>query len=376
MSHIFITGGTGVIGSTLIPQLLDRKDVRLTVLLRAESKEHLQHRASKLMEFCNVTGADEAGRIHFVKGDVHCEQLGLTLSEYRELQHTATGIVHSAGNVKLNQTIEDARQNAVEPILEILKLARSTAKLQKVDAVSTIGVAGKMPGMIPERRLMEPREFHNNYERAKAEAEELLWEAIDEGMPISIHRPSMVVGDSQSGRIIQFQVFYHICEFLSGVRTHGVLPRLGHLHLDVVPVDYIARAVAISCMDAQTAGCVFHLCAGKQHSLDLQSLTYQIRQLRSQQRKLPSQKWIHPLLFQWIVNAHALMAPTSPNGRALRSAPHLLAYLASNQTFDTEVTKAYFKSQNMELQSVATLVPQLLAYQSQMRNTSAQAITT
>ena len=52
------------------------------------------------------------------------------------------------------------------------------------------------------------------------------------GLPATIHRPSMVVGDSQTGKVIHFQVFYHLCEFLSGRRTLGIVPDTGDAALD------------------------------------------------------------------------------------------------------------------------------------------------
>ena len=58
--------------------------------------------------------------------------------------------------------------------------------------------------------MPEVRTFHNTYEQAKAEAEEYLYPFMaDERLPITIHRPSMVVGDSMTGKAISFQVFYH-----------------------------------------------------------------------------------------------------------------------------------------------------------------------
>ena len=48
-------------------------------------------------------------------------------------------------------------------------------------------------------------------EAAKAEAERAVW-SEGAGLPITVHRPSMVVGEAQNGRVIHFQVFYHLCE--------------------------------------------------------------------------------------------------------------------------------------------------------------------
>lgn len=76
-----------------------------------------------------------------------------------------------------------------------------------MEAVSTVGVGGRYYGALPEQWLNTPRNFHNTYEQSKAEAEIILKTEVDQGMPITVHRPSMIVGDSQTGRILNFQIF-------------------------------------------------------------------------------------------------------------------------------------------------------------------------
>ena len=158
-------------------------------------------------------------------GDVCKPHLGLQSDEYGRLSREVTHIIHSAGNVRLNLSHEEARANALGAADEVVAFAeacRKTESLTKLDVVSTIGVAGRLPGLIPERQLVEPREFHNSYEAAKAEAEDFLFEKLAEGIPLTVHRPSMVVGNSQTGKVRQFQVFYHLCDFLAGRKTGGL----------------------------------------------------------------------------------------------------------------------------------------------------------
>lgn len=67
---------------------------------------------------------------------------------------------------------------------------------------------GWRAGVLPECWITEARTFHDIYEQAKAEAERYLQNVLPEGLPITIHHPSMVIGDAGSGRIIHFQIFY------------------------------------------------------------------------------------------------------------------------------------------------------------------------
>jgi thioester reductase-like protein len=362
MPHIFLTGGTGVIGSALIPQLLDQHDVQLTVLLRAKSHEELQQRAQQLVEFCEVGDEAAADRIRFIAGDVCCENLGVSGNEYADLVNTVTGIVHSAGNVKLNQPLETARRNAVDSAQHILNLAGRAKRLRKIDVVSTIGVAGRMPGVIPERRLNDPREFHNNYEQAKAEAEEVVWNAIDDGLPITIHRPSMVVGDSQSGEIIHFQVFYYLCDFLSGRRSSGFLPHLGNIRLDTIPVDYVARSICITNGMVETRGKVFHLCSGPEKSVPLREVVASVRRLEAS-RGIEGQrlKYMPRWLFRQAVRVMEHFVPKAQR-RILETVPYFLEYLYEDQLFDVQRTSEFLGALGLVIPEFRHYVDAILEY--------------
>jgi thioester reductase-like protein len=242
MSCVFLTGATGVIGSELVAQLLQQPDREIYALMRAASPSHLETRRRELLGFCaaDVTAGQ---RLHAVAGDISKTHLGLDEDLIRNLTDRVTRIIHCAGNVRLNQDLDAARRNAVEPARLILDLARRCPRLEKIDVVSTIGVCGTMRGLIPERQLTEPRAFRNNYEASKAEAEELYYDSMEEGIPLTVHRPSMVVGHSRTGRVRQFQVFYHLCEFLSGRRSFGLVVDPGQTTLDLVPVDWVAETI-------------------------------------------------------------------------------------------------------------------------------------
>src|SRR6185503_1340820 len=100
----------------------------------------------------------------------------------------------------------------------------------------------RMRGLVPEE-LLTGQAFHNTYESSKAEAERLVLAAIDGGLPVTIHRPSMVVGDSRTGKAIRPQVFQFLAGFLAGGQTAGFVPKLTGVQLDTVPSDYVAAAI-------------------------------------------------------------------------------------------------------------------------------------
>ncbi len=276
----FVTGATGAIGSALVPLLLEESGSRVQLLLRADSETALRERLETLYRFWGVA-PDDIGwrqRVQALRGDVTLPRFGLDDAAYEALRVDCTHIIHAAGIVRMNLPLEDARRSAVGAARHLVELARACPRLAKIEFVSTVGVGGYLP-VVPETWMTEPRTFHNTYEQAKAEAEDAIRGEVERGLPLTVHRPSMVVGDSQTGKIIHFQIFYHLCEFLSGRRTFGLFPRLGAARLDIVPVDVVVRAIFWSSGQPELAGQVLHLCAGPEGAIRLTELRKRVRQL-------------------------------------------------------------------------------------------------
>ncbi|MBD9357736.1 SDR family oxidoreductase [Methylomonas albis] len=341
----FVTGATGAIGSALIPLLLEEPDSQIWLLIRGKSSEHLMKRLEELFDFWEMAeplALDARKRIFPLLGDTDQNQFALANEPYAKIAQQCTHIIHCAGVVKMNLPLEIARQHALGAAKNIVELAlacKQSGNLQKIEYVSTVGVGGKMPGILPETWITKPREFHNTYEQSKAEAEIYLRDQIEQHhLPITVHRPSMVVGDSKTGKIIHHQIFYHICEFLAGRRTYGLLPNLGNAKLDTIPVDYVASVIQWSSLQQDTAGEIFHLCSGPTQSIQLAELQTIVRHMfRSQGFKVPVVIHLPISLFNAVLN---FVAPwfSDKLQRAVRAFPFFLDYLADENGFDNSLT--------------------------------------
>lgn len=340
MNSYFMTGATGAVGSELVPELLKSPNTCVALLIRAKDDLHMQERLSGLKTFWGLPDG-LASRIRPLKGDMTLPNLGLAPKDYAAVSSETTHIIHCAGIVRMNLSIEDARKSSVNSARSILDLARSCHEhgvLRKVEYVSTVGVAGRRAGVLPETWITEEREFHNTYEQAKSEAEDLVRQGIEAGLPITVHRPSMVVGNSTTGKIIHFQIFYHLCEFLSGRRTFGILPDISGAKLDTVPVDYVARILAWSSTQQQTSGSIFHHCSGPEHSLDLSELIRRTRVIyASRGEALPRTKILPVSAFRACLPVVRFFAPEKAR-RALNTLPVFLDYLRDRQYFGNVMT--------------------------------------
>ena len=369
----FVTGATGAIGSALVPLLLADPVVQVQLLIRASSPAELAARRETLFRFWGVDAEDEAfrGRVIGLRGDVTVTRFGLTEAEYRELVESCTHIVHAAGNVRMNLPIEVARHSAVDSAKHIVALARAClarGSLEKVEFVSTVGIGGRL-SYVPEEWITEPRDFHNTYEQAKAEAEAYLQKQMEQhGLPVTVHRPSMVVGDAQTGKIIHFQIFYYLCEFLSGRQTHGLMPNLRDTMLDTIPVDYVANAMCWSSNQQEYSGRIFHLCSGPDQAMELNWLMIALREILSVHGdKLPRLHRVPLWMFQ---SALPLLKriTAKDHRKALNNLSLFLGYASDRQHFANERTTLLLSSAGIVVPLPSSYLANLLAaYLAQVR---------
>ncbi|MCB0390796.1 MAG: SDR family oxidoreductase, partial [Bdellovibrionales bacterium] len=273
MSHVLITGATGVLGSEVLKVLVTQGHT-VYALVRARNESHLLARKHKLLNYLNIINYHKS--IEMIKADVTQNNWGVSDKKIKTLTDKVEYIIHIAGEVKLNQNEKEAFLNNVKPVEHLLDFWTHFSQIIKIDIVTTVGVGGSSYKLLPEKFLDKEPNFHNEYEHSKYKVEKLVQDSISRGVPITIHRPSMIVGDSSTGKVQSFQVFYHLCELITGRRTQGILPHLNHRRLDIIPVDIAAQGIAAIALDINTVGQVFNIASGKENSLPLEILAKKI----------------------------------------------------------------------------------------------------
>lgn len=360
--HYFLTGPTGVVGSALLQRLAKRNE-RATLLIRGRSRTEVDQRLEKLLDFYGISPA-AAAKIDAIPGDLYAPQLGLEQADYDRIAAECTHIVHCAGNVHMNLPMEEARRQTLAMTKGILTLMAACVQVRKMEFVSTVGVGGHTPGEIPETWITHRRTFRNSYEAAKSEAEEEVRRAIESGLPITVHRPSMVVGDSQDGRNIAFQVFYYLCEFLCGARTLGFIPRPGGLKLDIIPADYVARVLDWSSRkESNTLPTpILHLCSGPRMAIDLDELIRSARTIfKKNGRRLPRIKKVPVSILKLMLNIARPWIPPKQR-RAVDALPFFFAYLKEKQTFGNTRTRELLEADGITLPGPQEYLEPVLTY--------------
>jgi nucleoside-diphosphate-sugar epimerase len=173
--------------------------------------------------------------VRTVAGDLTAPGLGVAPGALEGV----TEIVHCAASVSWDLPIERARAINVEGTRRVLELAAGLPDLRRLVHVSTAYVAGRFAGRFGEDDLFVGQEFRNTYEQSKAEAEQLVREA---GLPSVVVRPSIVMGDSRTGRTPVFNVLYWpLRAYARGLLRE--IPAPPDARVDIVPVDHVAHAI-------------------------------------------------------------------------------------------------------------------------------------
>jgi long-chain acyl-CoA synthetase len=258
---VLLTGATGFIGTQIARQLLKDDEITVLALVReADIEKALLKLQREWWDWPELIQALDS-RIEAVCGDVCEHELGLSQEAYSNLTERITHIIHTAADWRL-VTIEELRKTNVQGTLNVLEFARKINvdhALSRFSHISTAYVAGGRTGAIPEDALTDEFGFFTAYEQSKYEGE-LLVQAAKKELPISIFRPAMVVGDSQTGAIKTFNTFYFPLRlYLTGKLR--VLPVSKSLRINIVPVDYVATSVVKLTFDSKAEGRNFHLVA-------------------------------------------------------------------------------------------------------------------
>jgi thioester reductase-like protein len=247
----FVTGYPGFIGKRLVKYLARKNPQgRITLLVQPKFVKEAQGYAAEI----------EGAKVEVLSGDIVDMHLGLAGPEYQRLVQQTTHIFHLAAISYLGMPHDVARKVNVEGTRGVLELARACGRLERLVYFSTTYVSGDRVGVIAEDELELGQGFRNAYEETKYEAERLVAKA-KQNLPITIIRPSTVVGDSETGEIDRFEGPYYLGMLLvlSPLVLPLPLPGNGVAPLNVVPVDFVVEATWVLAQKPEAAGKTVHL---------------------------------------------------------------------------------------------------------------------
>jgi nucleoside-diphosphate-sugar epimerase len=202
---IALTGTTGFLGSHLMATLLS-KGYNIIVFGRSAKNESLKERISRLLYWFGFDSCLD--QVTCVDTDLSQDNLGIPMGEYSRLCSVVDSVIHCASDTSFSESKREkvmaANINNLKGILEFSK----NAHVNFFHYISTAYVAGTGVTYCKET-LSSVKTFTNVYEESKAEAEKIISRFCEKNsICLSIIRPSIVYGDSQSGRSLKFNALY------------------------------------------------------------------------------------------------------------------------------------------------------------------------
>ena len=260
---VFLTGATGFLGMEVLARLLEAGDREVLALVRASDDAAAEQRLDGVLATLWDDPAPYRERVTAVRGEL--TQPGLGLDDRRdEIAERTHAVLHCAASISFDLPLPEARAINVDGTSRVLDFAidaQARGGLERFLHVSTAYVSGRHEGAFRERQLDTGQSFRNTYEQTKADAELIVAMARELGPAIA--RPSIVMGESDSGWTPAFNVLYWPLQaFSRGLFKE--LPALPTGRVDIVPVDYVANSL-VHLLDRREAG-VFNLVAGRNAS--------------------------------------------------------------------------------------------------------------
>jgi thioester reductase-like protein len=262
-THYFLTGGTGILGTEIVPRLLAKSPgCQVTLLVRCSETSGTESRLREVLDYVGHwwPGLD-LSRVNAVRGDIVEPALGLSPEDISGLRNSVTHIIHSAASIQLTIDLDEGRRINVDGTRKVAELAASCPNLERFLPISTAYVAGRRAGRIMENELDKGQEFVNDYERSKYESE-LQMGSMMKSLPITIVRPGIIVGNSSDGHVASFQNMYVPLFFVGSGAVKNV-PGDVRTPLDIVPVDYVADVIVETLHCPACVGRTYHACSGE-----------------------------------------------------------------------------------------------------------------
>lgn len=247
---IFLTGFPGFIAGRLVERLA-KPETQFFLLVQPQFIEKAMDEVEEIAELTNTP----LESFVIVEGDITEPNLGISDADLETIQFETTDVFHLAAAYDLAVAKDVAFSVNLEGTKNVNDLVRSIRNLRRYNYISTCYVAGKREGNILETDLEHEAGFRNNYEETKYLAEAEV-EKLKGTFPVTIFRPSVVVGDSETGETAKYDGVYYLINYLRKAPALLRVVNVGNndVRLNLVPVDFVVDAIAALSRDKKAIG--------------------------------------------------------------------------------------------------------------------------
>lgn len=257
ISSIFLTGATGFLGAFLLNELL-QSEADIYCLVRAADAEVGMVKIKNNLKSYDLWKDHYSSRIIPVVGNLSQPRLGLSAEQFARMSQQIDVIYHNGATLNFVYPYAALKPTNVLGTQEILRLA-CKFKVKPLHYISTDAVFDSSSYYGKEVRESEPILYTEaidlGYTQSKWVAEKLVTIARNRGLPVSIYRPPLIAGDSQTGL---WNTDDFTCRFIKGCIQMGSMPNM-NCGITIVPVDYVSRSIVYLSRQKESLGKAFHL---------------------------------------------------------------------------------------------------------------------
>src|SRR6185369_12482492 len=342
----FITGFPGFFANRLLERLA-RKDCDFILLVQPSL---LGRAREEIARIAQLSGRDVA-EFKFVEGDISEPRLALSPADLELVQRETTRVFHLAAVYDLAVPEALAMRVNAGGTRNVVESARTLTHLRQFHHVSTCYVAGKREGVILETELKHNAGYRNFYEESKYLAE-LEVESAKNDLPITIHRPAVVCGDSQTGETGKYDGVYYLIHYLLRWPSGLSLINIGNhvVSLNLVPVDFVVDAMAALAFDERAIGKTLQL-ADPSPLTTNQLFNAIAKSIDDRHSRITAPaKWVRFLL----------MLPPSPRISGLPH--HAVPYFFVRQLYDSSEAQALLAPHGIRCPAFESYVDQIVDF--------------
>jgi thioester reductase-like protein len=319
----FLTGFPGFIAERLVARLAT-PDTQFFLLVQSNFIEKAKQDLEKIAEETNTPLENFA----LIEGDITKENLGIAEKDLQIVREETTDVFHLAAVYDLAVPKSVGYTVNVEGTKNVNELVKSLPNLRRYNYISTCYVAGKRKGEILENELAHDEGFRNFYEETKYLAEVEV-ENLKKDYPVTIFRPSVVVGDSKTGETAKYDGIYYVIFYYKMFPSLLRLANVGNtkVKLNLVPVDFVVEGISALCKDEKAVSKTIAL--ADPNPLSTAEICNAIIEAMTGKKSsfIPPPKFI-----EWSLNL-----PFSP---AITGLPHYgVPYFFLSQTYNTVVSE-------------------------------------
>jgi thioester reductase-like protein len=255
--NVFITGVTGFVAAFAMKELLEQTPAKLYGLVRADSAEHGLERIRQNMASYHLWKPEYEQRVVAVNGDLKNPHFGLSEKEFQWFGDTMDAVYHVGSKLSYVAPYAHLAPQNVGGTEETIRLA-VTGKAKPYHFVSSLGillgyhipVGGQEDDEMDATKCPEVGYFQTKYV-----AERVVRIARERGIPLSIYRIGLIVGESEHG-LANLDDF--VARIMIGCVQSGFGPDVSN-DMDMTPVDYIGKTMIYLAHQQASKGQVFHL---------------------------------------------------------------------------------------------------------------------